>query len=159
SGMEQSKKQRFRLIRDPQTVAWIVVVGSFILFCGLCAAATFGTYWFLFDSPVAMTTCLTVSRGSIHVVSSDGTTSSITNNPDANVDVPCNNNVVQPNTILQTDSSSQGYLSFVDGPNGQIIANVFLRANSSITFTEALRPRFDWSHPNYVVILDSATGR
>lgn len=157
--MDQTKKQRFKLIRDPQTVAWAVVVTSFILFCVLCAGATFGTYWFLFDSSVPMTTCLTVSRGSVHIVAPDLTTGIISSNPDSNTQVACNNNAIPPNTILQTDSSSQGYLTFVDGPNGQVIANVYLRANSSFTFTAAWRPRFDWSHPNYIVILDNATGR
>ncbi len=159
--MDQNNKSRIKLIRDPQTVAWLVVISSFILFCVLCIAGTFGTYWFLFDSPAAMTTCLTVSRGSVHVIYSDGTTSSISSNPDDNPQVACNNNAIQPTTVLQTDSSSQGYLSFVDSAasGGQIIANVFLRANSSLTFTEALRPRFDWSHQNYTVILENATGR
>src|SRR5512138_2325280 len=59
--MGQTNHQKKSRLRDPQTVAWLVVISSFILFCVLCTAATFGTYWFLFDSPVAMTTCLTVS--------------------------------------------------------------------------------------------------
>src|SRR5947209_2304615 len=55
----------------PQAVAWVVVVSSFILFCVLCATGTFGAYWFFFESPINMTTQLTVSRGSVTIINPD----------------------------------------------------------------------------------------
>src|SRR5215831_14835607 len=76
--MEQISKRGIRTAPSPQTVAWLVVAVSFLIFCIVCAASTYGAYWFVFQSPVALRTELTVSRGTVTVILADGTKDYIT---------------------------------------------------------------------------------
>ena len=41
---------------------------------------------------------------------------------------------------------------------GQLVGTLFLLENSSITFAEATRPRFEWSHEGDVVTLSDSIG-
>src|SRR5689334_20370085 len=144
--MEQTSTSKYpsRLMRNPQTTAWVVVLISFALFCVLCATSTFGAYWFFFESGVPLTVRLTVSRGAVTV-----------NRPDLSyiVNTASSKNFIAANSTLQTDANSQAYLTFEDSYSGQLVGTVFLLENSNITFTEATRPRFEWSRQSDVVVL------
>lgn len=145
--MIQNEKRH--LMSNPQMVAWIVVIISFILFCMLCAAGTSGTYWFFFESGVNMTVRLTVSQGRIEVRSPDGN--------DFSVDSQWE--VFEQNETLQTDDTSQGYLTFEDNYSKQVIATVFILPNSRLSLSKVWRPRFEWSRNPYEVALNNSAGR
>src|SRR5947209_9090084 len=86
--MAENKHPQFTIKQvSPQTIAWITVSFSFVIFCVLCATGTFGAYWFFFESPIQMTTHLSISRGGITTISpADGTgfiTTDSANNPKA----------------------------------------------------------------------------
>jgi hypothetical protein len=139
-----------RLLRlSPQTIAWVVVLTSFVIFCIVCAAGTFGAYWFFFQSPTGLTVHLTVSRGAITVTLSDGTSTAIGDHADN----------LSSNAAFQTASNAEGYLTFEDPYSKQTIAAVFLMPNSSVRLSEATRPRFEWSQRSYVVLLNNAAGQ
>src|SRR5258706_13936108 len=148
--MEQTNKPSGWLMRYPHLVAWAVVWVSFILFCVLCASGTFGAYWFMFESGVPLTARLTVGRGAVTVIRPD-LSSYLVNGAAAG-------NYIAPNSILQTDANSQGYLTFEDSYSGQLIGTVFLLENSTVNFTEATRPRFEWGRARYEMLLDNAMG-
>ena len=139
------------LMKNPQVLAWTVVLISFVLFCILCVASTFAAYWFFFESPMQLTTRLVVSRGAITVNRPDGTSYVVNNNNP--------NNYVLSNSGLQIDANSQAYLTFEDSYTGQIVGTLFLLGNSSLTFNEAFRPRFEWSRGRYAMLLADAMGR
>ncbi len=145
--MGERSTQLLRL--SPQKVAWIVLLTSFVIFCTVCAAGTFGAYWFFFQSPTSMTIHLTVSRGAVTMTLSDGTSTAI--------DTSAEN--LSVNASYQTASNAEGYLTFEDPYSKQTIATVFLMPNSNTKLVEATRPRFEWSQRSYVVSLDDATGQ
>ncbi len=134
----------------PQTTAWLVVSISFVVFCIVCAASTFGAYWFIFESDTPLTVRLTVSRGTVTMIL-----------PDQSKDVVTGQNVqenVQPGTQFTTDSDSQAYLSFEDGYSKQELGSVFLLENSAVRLDTASRPRFEWSAQYYRLSFSGATG-
>jgi hypothetical protein len=139
-----------RLLKlSPQKVAWIVLLTSFVIFCTVCAAGTFGAYWFFFQSSTSMTIRLTVSRGTVTMTLSDGTNTAI--------DKSAEN--LSANASYQTASNAEGYLTFEDPYSNQTIATVFLMPNSNTRLVEATRPRFEWSQRSYLVSLNDASGQ
>jgi len=131
-----------------QTAAWFILVTSFLLFCTLCTAGTLGVYWFFFESLTDMDARITVSRGRTDLASLAG--SMAAGNPQTEI---------AQNTTLAVDSSSQSYLSFRDTYSGQPIATVYAFQDSTITFNEGSRPRFEWSRKPYTIRLSNAAGR
>ncbi len=148
SGSIGSKRRKGAFALNPQATAWVVVIVSFVVFCGLCLAGALGTYWFFFDSTASTTTRLTVSDGAVTITQPSGTSYVINNNT--------GDNSIPPNAVLQTDNISQGYLTFSD--SGHVIANIFLLPNSTLTLLDSSRPRFDWSKGGYSVTVSEVTG-
>jgi hypothetical protein len=139
---------RSHTLRNPQAVAWMILLASFVTFCLLMALGTAGAYWFLFQSRVEMTIRLTVSKGRVDLTLPDGSPASA-----ARKDFP------EANATVQVDSVSQGYLTFEDNYSKQLIATVFLLQGSSLTIERAARPRFEWSATPYTIRLRNAIGR
>lgn len=131
-----------------QTAAWVILITSFLLFCTLCTAGTLGVYWFFFESLTDMDVRITVSRGRTDLTSLAG--SMAAGNPQSELAL---------NTTLAVDSSSQSYLTFRDTYSGQPIAAVYALQDSTITFNEGSRPRFEWSRKPYSIRLSNAAGR
>jgi hypothetical protein len=148
--MDRNNKPRW--FHQPQTVAWLVVTSSFVLFCVICAAGTAGAYWFLFESPANLTTHLTVSQGTVTILYPDGI-SDVISDPAANPKV-----LQIPNTIKITDNTSQAYITFEDNYSKQVIASVFLIGNGSFKLSEASRPRFEWSKRQYTILMTNSMG-
>jgi len=141
------------VMRNPQMVAWIVLIGSFVAFCVICATGTFLAYWFLFDSTVGLAAELTVSRGAVTVIRPDGTSYLVKTNNSNNADL-----TLAPGTVLQTDANTQGYLTFNDTPSDRVVGRLFVLSNSTIRLTDAVRPRFEWSRQQYFVTFSDAVG-
>ncbi|MCS6870135.1 MAG: hypothetical protein RML95_06095 [Anaerolineae bacterium] len=139
---------RSHTLRNPQAVAWAIMLTSFVIFCLLMALGTAGTYWFLFESRVEMTVRLTVSKGRVDLILPDGSPASA-----ARQEFP------EANSVIQVDSVSQGYLTFEDNYSKQLIATVFLMQGSSLAIERAARPRFEWSAAPYTIRLRNAIGR
>jgi hypothetical protein len=136
--------------RRTQTVAWIVVLFSFVLFLTICGLGTVGTYWFFFQSTEHLKTTLSVSRGVVGMRLGDVTTN--VSAPNYEVDVPVN-------AILSVPNDSQGYLTFEDGTTHQLLGHIFLMGNTSLVLDDTMRPRFDWSHGDDTILLADITGK
>ncbi|MFQ3536445.1 MAG: hypothetical protein SNJ58_11260 [Aggregatilineales bacterium] len=139
---------RSHTLRNPQAVAWTIMLASFVTFCLIMALGTAGAYWFLFQSRVEMAIRLTVSKGRVDLTLPDGSPASA-----ARQEFP------GANSTVQVDSVSQGYLTFEDNYSKQLIATVFLMQGSSLTIEQAARPRFEWSSAPYTIRLRNAIGR
>lgn len=139
------------VMRHPQTVAWLVVLSGFAVFCTICASISLGAYWFFFKSQVNLTVHLTVSRGGVDIVP-PGQTQSTTYREQADL---------VPSFKATTDNNSQAYLTFDDNSAGQThtVATVFLLSNSTVALTQSTRPRFEWSRNTYAVSLDNVGGQ
>jgi hypothetical protein len=146
--MTQNKPRRFRLTFDPQATAWMVVSVSFVVFCLVCAASTFGVWWFVYQSGAPLTVRLTVSRGAVTMILPDKSKDVINGSKD----------IVASGTILTTDSNSQAYLTFEDSAWKQQLGIVFLRENSTISLDEAARPQFEWSNQDYQIMFSGPVG-
>ncbi|MCC7205751.1 MAG: hypothetical protein IT323_00500 [Anaerolineae bacterium] len=136
-------------LRHPQTTAWGILLASFLALCSLCAVTTAGARWFLLESEVGLTVRLTVSRGRVDLRLPDGT------------DIGVNRDLVidAATASFETDSTSQGYLTFEDTYSQQIVARVFLLQDTSATLVRATRPRFDFSSNPYHVLMESSAGK
>ena len=139
-----------KFVKRAQVTAWGVLLGSFLLFVLACIGGTAGVYWFFFKSPTDMTVRVRVSQGSLTVLQADGT-NLLVNNNDRDIFVP-------QNAIIQSNSTSQGYLTFEDTYSEQVIATVFLLPNSSLSLRSATRPRFEWSGEAYTFDLNGISG-
>jgi hypothetical protein len=136
-------------LRNPQAVAWIVLLTGAVMFCVLCVVSTAGARWFLFDSEVSLTIRLTVSRGRVDLRLPDGTDIGV--NRERFIDTP--------NAVMETDITSQGYLTFEDNYSRQVVATVYLLQDSSLTLRKSTGPRFDWGSNGHEIVLDSPGGR
>lgn len=135
-------------LRNPQAVAWFIVLSGFVIFCGLCVTVTATVRWFLFDFQVDLNANVLVSRGRVEVRMVDGTNTSINRSQE-----------IGANAFLSTETGSQGYIAFEDTNSGEIVASVFILQESAITLGRASQPLFSWSSNPYTITLNNPSGR
>lgn len=138
------------LFKSPQRLAWITVIGAFMVFCLLCYGGVRLAQWVLFDLPMDLDTQVYVSRGTMGVASAS----------DGNEIVVRNKYILNSNDRVRTDSQSQGHITFrnpVD--DNMILATVHLRADSQVTLEHAERPRLGLGDNPYTIRLIKARGR
>ncbi len=133
--------------RYPQATAWLIVSGAFVGFMLTCTAVAASIYWFLFVSPVTLTTEITVSRGTVRL-------QTLTDNR-----IVDNARLVEPRTIITVSEGAQGILSFKDPYSRQVVSSITMTENSSVIVTNAERPRFEFSRHAYAITLDNANGQ
>lgn len=127
--------------RNAVRIAWAVLLFSFGIFCLTCSLGTFGAYYFLFQSETGLSVRLIAARGGIDITYPDGSKNRIVAD------------MINLDSTLETDDTSQGYLIFEDTYSKQMIAHVHLLPNTRITLRESARPRFDFSgNPNRIDI-------
>ncbi len=123
-------------------------MGALVIFCLLCFSVYALGRWFVFRSPVQMTTVLHVGKGTVGLAE-----------PGADEKVVRATDTVARNDTMRTDGLSQGYLEFSDPYTGDVVATVMLRNDSSMTLSRASRPRFNLSDDPYVMQLTEVEGR
>jgi len=126
----------------PERIAWIVMLGAFLLFCTVTLSTFFGVAHFLFRSTVAMSAVLEVSKGTVGITGPDLIVAAERERDDLTNSV----------TSISTDSLSQATIQIKDLGDGDedsadLLAAVTLHGNTLVTFNHANRPRFEWS-PN-----------
>ena len=105
--------RRRHILRNPQAVAWAVLLAAFISFCLLAVLGSLGLRWFLFDSQLDMALSLTASRGRVDMTMPDGTSANITASA-----------YINAGAALQVDDGSQAYLTFEDNYSREVVARV-----------------------------------
>ena len=123
----------------PERIAWIVMLGAFLLFCTVTLTTIFGFYHYLFRSTVPMSTVLQVSKGTVGITGPDLVVAAERERDDLTNSV----------TSISTDSLSQATIQIKDLGEGseetaQLLAAVTLQGNTLVTFNHANRPRFEW---------------
>ncbi|NPV66816.1 MAG: hypothetical protein HPY64_06695 [Anaerolineae bacterium] len=131
------------MLRDPGRLAWTVLFISLAIFCLLTTAFLLGVNWFLFDSSVSLITTLDVSRNTV----------SVRVNPGEGLQAVRSSSIVGRDSYLVTDSSSQGYITFVDPYSREVVASITLHRESSLTVGDATRPRFEFSSQPYIITI------
>jgi hypothetical protein len=125
-----------------QRIAWAVVVGSFFMFCGLCAFTVYAAYGFLFQSTVPMTAIAQASSGSLGITGAD-----LREDVERGTRSLALGNIVRPN-----DQNSQGSIVIHDPyRENAFVASVTLLGDSTGTtaaLRAALRSRFGWGSCN-----------
>lgn len=135
----------------PERLAWGVVLTSFAIFCAICIGVTIGSYAFLFQSSVPMSTQLVVGQG----------TAVITGTDLIPVAEQANRDITNTTAIVSTDSQSQTTISFREPANvgsGRLVAAVTLKRSTTLSLRRAQLPRFEWSNARYEMALEGFSG-
>jgi len=129
------------MLRDPGRLAWMVLFISLAVFCLVTTAILLGINWFLFDSTISLITSLDVSRNTVSVRAS----------PSDGFQAVHSSSLLNRDSYLVTDSSSQGYITFVDPYSHNVVASITLHRESNLTIGDAVRPRFEFSSRPYII--------
>lgn len=136
----------------PERLAWGMLLGAFVVFCGLCLGSTFTVQYFFFQSGLPMQVTLQVSRGTVGVTENGGVE-----------EAENDSRALSRETIVrtdQTDELSQASIILSDPAfENPLIANISIRGGTEVQFVRGVRPRFDWSVPDYTVELQRVSGR
>lgn len=137
----------------PERMAWLVLVGAFVLFCVLTITSAVAIYAFLFRSSVAIPAVLQVGKGTVGITGSDFVEAVERELED----------ITNSQTTISTDSLSQATIQFRDAPLVEagippLLASITLQSNTIVTFDRASRPRFDWSLAEQSIRLSRLTG-
>lgn len=124
----------------PERIAWIVMLGAFLLFCTVTLTSIFGVYHYLFRSTVPMSALLQVSKGTVGITGPDLIVAAERERDD----------LTNSLTSISTDSLSQATIQIKDLGDGnlekaELLAAVTIQGNTQVTFNYANRPRFEWS--------------
>ena len=124
----------------PERIAWIVMLGAFLLFCTVTLTSVFGVYHYLFRSTVAMSALLQVSKGTVGITGPDLIVAAERERDDLTNSV----------TSISTDSLSQATIQIkdlgdADPATAELLAAVTIQGNTQVTYNYANRPRFEWS--------------
>ena len=137
----------------PERIAWVVMLGAFVLFCSVTLTTIFGVYHYLFRSTVAMTAILQVAKGTIGIAGPDLIVAAERERKD----------VTNTVTTVSTDSLSQATIQFkdltdADAESAPLLAAVTLQGDTLVTFNYANRPRFEWSQNPQRIQFSRLTG-
>lgn len=135
--------------KHPERLAWRILLVSFTTFLLLCGSTAYLVYWFIFRSTVDMTLDLAAARGTV-----------IVNHPNIEeaIAVAKDRSDLESGSVIQTDSTSQAVLTFIDPASGQPVASLVLMRDSEITLTLAKAPRFGLNQRPYRIQLASTAG-
>jgi hypothetical protein len=134
-----------------QSLAWIIVLVSFMLFCSFSIALTGGVYYFFFRSSVPMDVVLQVGRGTVGIESLDSSSFQ---------SVGASARTLQLSSVLSTDAQSQATISFqIPQDDGSLtLGTITLEYSSSIQLDRANYPRFEWSSGVYTLEFSNFIG-
>ncbi len=132
--------------RNPERMAWLVLLASFFTCVTLTAAASFGSHWWATNAAEDQTIQITYS-GTVLV-----------RPPNRNEDVAALD-AVPVGAILSAKESAQATLNFI-APDGQtVLATVQLYGETRVRVTLADSPRFEWNPHPHRIRLDVESGR
>jgi hypothetical protein len=131
------------MTRDPQRMAWLILLAAFAIFCLLSVSVPLGTRWYLINATVSHAATLEVIAGTVLVLE-----------PGANtpIGVTSSTNVSEGSTI-RTDSSSRAFLTFFDN------STATLSFDSEIRLTAMRSPRFGLSSMPDSLLLNITRGQ
>ena len=137
--------------KNPARIAWAVLLSCFAVFCLLAVSIPLTLRWFLLHGEANQPGTLRVATGTILILPEGA------DEPIAVVD----SRSVAPGTLIRTDESSQGTLSFTQGNNGDSaeLVTVQLYPGAEVVIAESSRPRFALSGDPNRLTLEVKNGR
>ncbi len=135
---------------QPERIAWGILLISFAIFCASCAATSLGLYWFFFQSTVQLDVLAQSGRGTLGVSDPNGSDQSVRDRRE-----------LSKNMSIRTDTTdfwSQGTVTFRDLRNDRLVASVTLKSDTTLSLSNASRPRFDWISAGYQIDLYNLVG-
>jgi hypothetical protein len=130
-------------------LAWRILIAAFGIFILICAATTYVTQWFIFQSTIPLELLLSPSQGTTRVILRDTQTPLAITSPYSDLSVGVN---------VQTDSNSQSELRIISPDTGQLLAMVTLFPDTQITIREASTARYSINLSPDVVELSISSG-
>ena len=138
---------RFQQIRQkqPEQVAWVVLLGSFSIFCFLAILIPATLYWYIVNASVPVSTEITSVRGTVLVDNSGAElSSSLTDG---------NTTTIEESYTISTDDTSQAILTFADD------SSLTMYSNTSVVLRQMQEPRFGISSNPTRIVIDLQQGR
>ncbi len=129
--------------KNPERVAWLVILGSFATFLLLCTTVPFGVQYYLRHAMSSQTATLEVIGGTPRY-----------RLPGAVAPIAATKTVQLPEgTSIETDENSRGILTFYDG------STTILFPSTHITLHAMRVPTFPWGIEPIMLWIDEARGR
>ncbi|MCZ7543992.1 MAG: FecR family protein [Anaerolineae bacterium] len=133
---------------NPERIAWVVLLASFLTLCAICIGVVLALRWFVLESTEGLYVELLVSRNTVGV------------SPEGRAEeTERASRLLAERTTLTTDSTSQAFVTFRDPYTGRVLAGLTLLRDSAVTIHHASRPRFDASELPYVIEVLGRRGR
>lgn len=128
--------------KNPERVAWLVIIGAFLVFLGLCASVPLGLRYYLLHATSPKEASLEVNLGTVRV-----------HLPNGAAPLGVTTSIQLPEgSVIETDETSRGFLTFLDGST----MNVF--PATVITLREMRVPTFPWGIEPTKVSIDIRRG-
>lgn len=134
-------------MRNPERIAWGVLLIAFAAFCTSCVLSVLAVYAFFFQSTVPMSVTAQPARGTFGFTGADRRETLVRDRPlEMNVG----------NSVAPSDQQSQLTIAVRDPNNPDfIVAMLTLKGNNaSAMLRSALSPRFEWGNGRYQVVID-----
>lgn len=134
-------------MRNPERIAWGVLLIAFAVFCTTCVLSVLASYAFFFQSTVPMRVIAQPTRNTFGHTGADRRETLVRDRPeDMNF-----GNIVAP-----SDPQSQLTIAVRDPNNPDIIVVMLTLKgnNTSAVLRSALGPRFDWGSGRYQMVFD-----
>lgn len=130
-------------------VAWGILIVSFMLYCVICSGVSAGIYVFFFESSVPMSVAMRVGRGTVEITGPDLIRRAERETRD----------LTALNSSIRTDALSQTTLAFTTpNPQGELVASVTIKGDTSVNFRGAYAPRFEWGRAYFNIDLRNLSG-
>ncbi len=136
--------------KNPERVAWMVMLASFLIFCAMAVAIPWSIYNYVYHSTVVEPPELRVIRGTV-LVGPLGD-----KNP---VGVTGVRPGVSEGSAIRTDEISEAVLVYPGGVHGEKKVTVLLYNNATLVVEKARKPRFGRSKDPDQFILRLVSGR
>jgi hypothetical protein len=129
--------------KNPERVAWIVMLGAFAVFLMLCAAIPFGARYYLLYTTSTKPALLEVVGGTISVQERGSVAPiAVTRSKELN-----------EGSVIETNVNSRGFLTLLDG------STITLFPDTLISIPSMRVPAFSWGQSPIVIELEQTRGR
>ncbi len=126
--------------KNPERLAWTIMLSSFFLCCGLTIGLPYSAWWFVNNATVIPEAIVAAGQGTLLVTQTPGS-------PPIAVTTSQSMTMTDEDYMISTlESNGQGTLD-VMGPGRQSIVTLRIYEGTQITLTRLASPRFTWS-PN-----------
>ncbi len=133
--------------KNPERLAWIVVITAFTMFCMLTIFIPVGIRWYIVNATDPFSTEVTSVRGTVLVGDPNPTAELSSSLTDGNTIT------IEESFEISTDDTSQAILTFFDD------SSLTMYGNTRIVLSETQTPRFDISSNPTTIVIEVKQGR